>query len=572
MEAKPRQPTYGHLLTPRMQMARNAFYRGATADRLKIYFFGFLTILFWVGLFIAGIFLLGRMAAEEPFGALLVHKLLGFLFMIFFAVLTFSNIVISINTHFLSDDLAMLFSAPISVDRLFLSRSVQAGAMSSWMVALFAVPIMLSAGVVFNSPMWYYPWMVLVLLIFLLLPAALGAIVTTILVKAFPARKTQDVLIILAIVFVVAIYFLVRFMQPEQLFNPDLFHGFAEYFATLRAPNSPLIPSVWATEALWAGLQGNVDLNAIYMAAFGLMTGLAGVVVAAWIADYWYFDAFSKAQEGRKARFTSAPGTTKIFNLMVSWAKPERRLIMVKDLKSFFRETTQWTQLLLLLALIIVYLFNFKVLRLDRFVGMDFKLRNIIAYVNLVLASFVLSAVCVRFLLPAVSTEGRAFWILRAAPLQIRDVVMAKFNMFVVPIVIIGQILVVVSNHFLRTHDFLNYLTSALMLFISIAIAAMAVGIGAIMPNFNERNVARMATGASSIVYMVSSMFIVLAIAGLAVLPGWHGFRAVLSHQALTPNQIAIIVLCSLGILAVTILATALPLRYGIRLLENRER
>ncbi len=565
------QTPYGGLLAPRWQSAHNTFVRGSRVERFKYYFFGGLTILFWLGLLFGGYLLLQRVAAEEPFGALLVHKLLGFLFMIFFAVLVFSNVVTCLNTLFLSDDLYLLVTAPVRVDRLFLARTAQAGALSSWMVLLFALPILLAAGLVFDSPIWYYPWMAGVLAVFLLLPAAIGAIVTTMLVKAFPARKTQDVLVILAIVFVVLIYFLLRFLQPERLFNPDLFQGFAEYFATLRAPNSPLIPSVWATEAVWAGLSGTLDRHAWFMIAFGLLTGLAGIALAAWAGEWWYVDAFSKAQEGRRSRLTTLPFVTRLLNASVAWARPQRRLLMAKDLKSFFRETTQWTQLLLLLALVVVYLFNFRVLHLEQIAGNDFWLRNIVAYVNLLLAGFVLSAICVRFLLPAVSTEGQAFWILRAAPLPMREVVMAKFAMFLPPILITGQLLVVVSNYFLRTHAFLTYLGGGLMLLISVAIAALAVGIGALMPNFSERNVARMSTGASSIVYMVAAMAVVLAIVGLAFWPGRVLFLAMLGHKRLTMPEWVITGLCGAGILAVTIVATVLPLRAGIRSLSRRE-
>lgn len=570
MTTKIPQPGYELLFRPRLVSIRNAFQRGAKWDRLKIYFFGGLTLLFWIGLLIAGILLLGRLAAEQPFGPLLIHKLLGFLFMLFFAVLTFSNIVASLSNLFLADDLYLYVSAPIRVDRLFLSRSLAAGAQSGWMVMLFALPIWMAAGIVFDSPLWYYPWMILIMAVFLLLPAALGSLVTTLLVRAFPARKAQDVLVILSIGLVVVFYFLVRFLQPEQLFNPDLFHGFTEYFATLRAPNSPLIPSVWAAEALWGGLNGKLDANVWLLTAYGLFSGLAGLAVTAWAAERWYPDAFSKAQEGRQARFTKAVGANRFFEALVFTARPLRRMIMVKDLKTFFRETTQWTQLLLLLALVVVYLFNFKVLPLDRF-GLNFYQRSLIVFVNLVLAGFVLSAVSVRFVLPAISTEGRAFWILRAAPIRLRDVVLAKFALLTLPILLIGQALVVISNYYLGTHWFLMVYSAALMACLSLAITALAIGVGAVMPSFNERNVAKMATGASSIVYMVAAMFYIILVVALSFVPGKDGLLAVLSHQSLTGRQWLTAGVAGAIFLASLVAVIVLPLRLGIRALEKRE-
>jgi ABC-2 type transport system permease protein len=456
------------------------------------------------------------------------------------------------------------------VDRLFLSRSLIAGVQSGWMVMLFALPIWMAAGIVFDSPMWYYPWMVGVMLVFLILPAALGSLLTTLLVKAFPARKAQDILIILSIGLVVVFYFLVRFLQPEQLFNPDLFHGFTEYFATLRAPNSPLIPSVWAVEALWGGLNGKLDMNTLLMTAYGLSSSLAALAIAAWAAERWYPEAFSKAQEGRQARLTKAVGANRAFDLLVFFARPLRRMIMIKDLKTFFRETTQWTQLLLLLALVVVYLFNFKVLPLDRF-SLSFEQRNLIVFVNLVLAGFVLSAVSVRFVLPAISTEGLAFWILRAAPIRMREVVLAKFGLLLAPILVVGQALVVISNYYLGTHWFLMVFSAALMFFLSIAITALAIGIGAVMPAFNERNVAKMATGASSIVYMVLSMFYIMLVVVLSFVPGKDCFTAVWSHQPLTDRQAWIAGIAGVIFIASWIAMIVLPLRLGIRALENRE-
>src|SRR6185503_7653140 len=85
------------------------------------------------------------------------------------------------------------------------------------------------------------------------------------------------------------------------------------------------------------------------------------------------------------------------------------RSLVVKDLKVFLRDTAQWSQLLLLVALGAVYLYNFRDLeRIPYIIGV---VKNAYAFVNLGLAAFVLSAVAVRFVFPAVSAEGAAFWI-----------------------------------------------------------------------------------------------------------------------------------------------------------------
>jgi ABC-2 type transport system permease protein len=111
------------------------------------------------------------------------------------------------------------------------------------------------------------------------------------------------------------------------------------------------------------------------------------------------------------------------------------------------RDTTQWSQLFLLLALIVVYLYNFKVLPLGTFADAR---RNFCAswfpFANLALAGFVLSAVAVRFAFPAVSLEGRAFWILQSAPVSLRALVWSKFWLVFVPLLLLGELLIFSSN------------------------------------------------------------------------------------------------------------------------------
>ena len=78
-----------------------------------------------------------------------------------------------------------------------------------------------------------------------------------------------------------------------------------------------------------------------------------------------------------------------------------RRSLLIKDVKVFFRDVTQWSQLLLLVALVVVYLYNFQVLDLDRIPYMSGFIKNFYAFLNLGLAGFVMATVAARFVFPA---------------------------------------------------------------------------------------------------------------------------------------------------------------------------
>ncbi len=96
-------------------------------------------------------------------------------------------------------------------------------------------------------------------------------------------------------------------------------------------------------------------------------------------------------------------------------------------MKIFLRDVSQWSQLLLLLALVLVYLYNFRVLDLDRIPYMSGFIKNVYAFVNLAMAGLVMSTVCARFVFPAVSAEGAAFWIIRTAPVSMSAFLWSKF-------------------------------------------------------------------------------------------------------------------------------------------------
>ncbi|MCB9478801.1 MAG: hypothetical protein H6683_03905 [Deltaproteobacteria bacterium] len=560
-----------HLIRGKVWAARNSITRPSRADRFKTMFFGTLTVVFLIALLYGSTAFFQKLAAEEPFGSLLVHKLVEFLFLTFFAVMVFSSVVTSLNNFFLDGDLPMLVTAPITHGRVYLARFLQTAVSTGWMVVMFGMPVFIACGYVFQAPWFFYPWIFLVLVAFVITPIALGSLLTMFLVRAFPARKMQDILVILAVVLVVVLYFVFRFIRPEQLFNPDLFYGFAEYFATLRTPKSPLLPSTWGSIAMLSPLDGTLKTDGFFyllqMLAWGMLIVLVGTV----IANRSYLDAYTKSQEGRLLRLTGSNMAQALFNALAPKRDEIRRQFFLKEIRTFFRDTSQWTQLLLLMGLVVVYLFNFKALDLDRFAGITYNLRNTIGYINVVMAGFVMSAICVRFVLPSISLEGKAFWIIRTAPVSLRSFVWGKFFFYIAPVFIVSEMLVIASNIYLGADMYMIVFSSTIMAFLSVAITSLAIGIGAMYPNFEEKNAARMATGISSIIYMSASFLLICTVVGTMAQPMrllmWHR----LGHFNLTGVHYAIIALSVAIVLAIIAAAIFVPINRGIESLNLRE-
>ncbi|MEI5604341.1 putative ABC transporter permease subunit, partial [Streptomyces brasiliscabiei] len=77
-------------------------------------------------------------------------------------------------------------------------------------------------------------------------------------------------------------------------------------------------------------------------------------------------------------------------------------------------------------------------LDLDRIPYMSGLVKNAYAFVNLAMGAFVLSAVAVRFVFPAVSAEGSAFWIVRSSPVSMKAFLWSKFWTGLVPVLLLA--------------------------------------------------------------------------------------------------------------------------------------
>jgi ABC-2 type transport system permease protein len=194
------------------------------------------------------------------------------------------------------------------------------------------------------------------------------------------------------------------------------------------------------------------------------------------------------------------------------------RHLLLKDLKIFLRDVSQWSQLLLLLALVLVYLYNFRVLDLERIPYMSGMIKNVYAFVNLAMAGLVMSTVCARFVFPGVSAEGAAFWIIRTAPIALRSFLWSKFWIGLLPVVLLTEGLTVTANHFLGIDPFLRVVAAAAVILMSLGMVGLATGLGARYPRFNADNPSQVAGSYGGVAFMIVAVLYTIV---LIALVGW---------------------------------------------------
>jgi ABC-2 type transport system permease protein len=500
-------------------------------------------------------------------GDYLIRIGLSWLFLTFLSFLAFSGVVAAMSTFFLSDDLRLILAAPIASRRLFLARFTRTVAQAGWMVVVFLLPVLAGIAIAKCAPWSFVFTSVLTVVPFVIIPVAAGSLATLFLVNVFPAKRARDILMLMGLVFAISIVVLLRFLQPERLLRVESMPEVTDFFATLQSPITPMLPSFWAGEALFAGLQGGSDL--LHIATLWT-TALAAIVMVGWAYERWHFAGFSKAQVGRKARFTQ----WRVLDQIV-WLLPlpsVRRHLLLKDLKVFLRDVSQWSQLLLLLALMLVYLYNFRVLDLDRIPYMSGFLKNIYAFLNLAMAGFVMSTVTVRFVFPSVSAEGAAFWIIRTAPISLRDFLWSKFWTGLVPVLLLTEVLIVSGNQLLAVDPFLKQMSAVAIVFMAFALVGLATGLGARYPRFFAENPTEIAGSYGGVAFMI---FAVLYILVMIVLLGWPSsiyLFAQFRNRTLTTGQEIFIAMSFTAAAALSITTWLMGMRTGVRALQEMDR
>jgi ABC-2 type transport system permease protein len=561
-----------HLLfKPRILGLKNRLiHRGSGACK-RLFIMIALGLGFWGLMFFLSFRVLKYFQRTEVIGDVLAHHLLAMLLLTFFSLLVFSNIIAALSNLYVSRDLELCHAFPVHLEKIFMSRFVFTIMDSSWMVIVFGLPVMMAYAFIYRPGSAYYLSLLHMSLALAVIAAGISILLTMIMVCIFPAHRTRDILVLLMIVGVAALYLMFRLLRPERLVDPDAFFSIMHYVGSLKAPDSPYMPTRWVTETLWDHLSGSKTVGRLFEALLLWSTALAMVVINIWVAGAIYFTGFSKSQEAKQRR----PEGRKVLDSFVkATTKPLRHdlaSLMAKDIRLFFRDNTQWSQLFLLGALVVVYVYNFSVLPLERSpVRLEF-LQNEIAFLNMGLAGFVLSAVAARFIFPAVSSEGEAFWIIRSSPLSVGRFLWGKYALYLVPMLLMGEVLIIATNYLLHVTPFMMFLSSATMFLLVFGIVALGIGFGALYPNFRYENIAQVATGYGALMYMIFSSLFIAVVIILEAGPVYVIFMTGMRGVAITPSQWLFIGPSFLAVLVINVLAVFSPMKMGLKALVQYE-
>jgi ABC-2 type transport system permease protein len=558
------------LLRPRLAALRNRWRRADRRKRRRALALGGLGLAFWIAIFVFFVRVLAYFRGVPELGPVLAERLLGMILLTFFSILLFSNVVTALSSFYLATDLPLLLAAPIRPERLHAARFVETLWDSSWMILLFGLPVFLAYGVVHGAGPAYYGVSLGVLLPLLVLSCALGISATMLLVRALPARSARDLFLLLAVAAAAVLYTFLRLLRPEQLLEPERFAEFLDFLAALQVPASPYLPTTWATDILMAWLvPAPGRAPGFHFLCLG-STAAAAVVACSMVAERTYAAGWSRAQEGRRTRGSRLSPLDRGLRRLPGLS-PAARALISKDLKTFFRDATQWSQLLLLGALVVVYVYNFQVLPRVGGYRAQQVLQAALAFLNLSLAAFVVASIAVRFLFPSISLEGKSFWVLRSAPMPLRLLWWSKFGSHALPLFLLGTALVVLGNRVLGASLLATGASVATLLLLTLSVAALGLCIGSLWPRFDYEHAAMIPSSFGGVVYMILAVSLIGANVVLEAWPTYTVLLADFQTRALGASERVGIGLCAAAVVALDGAVFFLATRIGLRRLESLE-
>jgi len=398
---------------------------------------------------------------------------------------------------------------------------------------------------------------------YLIIPAAVGAALTLLLVNIFPARRTRDLLSVVTLLAVGALVVLFRLLRPEQLARPEGLRSLVDFIALLRTPTSPFLPSDWVQRAIMSALTDRLDVLPLYLL---WSTAAAAVVLGAILHRALYAGGFSKAQESAQ-QWARSGALPRLGRMALAPLGTLRRELVCKEVRVFFRDTTQWSQLILLAVLVVVYVFNVKFLPL-RGQGIGFMLVNIVPFLNLGLSGFVLASIAARFIFPSVSVEGRTLWLLKSSPLPMRELLWSKYWTGTLPLLGLALLIVGVTDALLQVSPFIYAVSVFSIMFLTFAVAGMALGLGAIFPRYESESAAQIPTSFGGLVFMLSSAVLIGAVVLLEARPVYSYLSQEAFGTVADPTDMVIGFALAL---AVCLAGTFVPLTVAVRRLDRLE-
>jgi ABC-2 type transport system permease protein len=346
------------------------------------------------------------------FGPLLTERLVYVLFFCFFVMLIISNATITGMGLFRRKDMEWQVALPLPFRSLVVSKTLEGMALASWGLLLLSAPILLALGQLYHGGLSFYIFSIPALLCLVTIAANFSTWMLLLIVRFARRWWWRPVAVVVALILGSG---LIRFWTatPDTISGTDLVANLQEVLKHTEICMHPLMPSSWVAEVLFAGGRGLDGQAGFYLLTL-IANALFSLVVTVRLGSVMFYPAWNRvmsavpmmqAHAADKAWFKQ-PQNGKNGQIWRWLLRLDRasHAVLIKDVRTFLREPTQWGQCLLIFGLLLMYTSNLRRLGYD--------LQNpfwtlVISHLNLLVCCLALSTLTTRFVFPQFSMEGQ---------------------------------------------------------------------------------------------------------------------------------------------------------------------
>jgi ABC-2 type transport system permease protein len=425
------------LLTLRSRVAWNTF-RGQKVWQQALQVIGTLLGIGFGGFFTATIgFGLGYWHRRQP-DLGLATALPGLILTGVGALVLFSSFGIALGSLLLANDLETLMAAPVDRRSVFTAQLLNGIWLYYGLAVIVGLIPLTTFGLTARYNPAYYALTVLALFTTPLLPVGIGSLLVLLVARFAPARRVREVLGLVGALIGMGCgllgqtsrFWTARFQRGND--SPEAF------FEQLRGLTSLPLPSFIAGRGLAAAGEGRWAIVAGELALYLVLTlGFFGLCVVA--ADRLYASGWVRMQGSGTARRSRARSAPEGANSGWLGRAPAWAAIALKDWLVIPRDLRNFAQLLAPLLLLPVLYLNILGTRrnarnptdvLDRIAPRTLDPANIAIAVGVLTATVLIFR---RMAITSISMEGKAWWLLKAAPVAPGELLRGKLAAALIP-------------------------------------------------------------------------------------------------------------------------------------------
>ncbi|TMP99585.1 MAG: hypothetical protein E6L09_09215 [Verrucomicrobia bacterium] len=502
---------------------------------IGLFVIGYAGLAFW--LFCQGL----KFVANFPgLGTVLVERLMFLLFAFLFVLLLFSNLVISYANLFRNRETSFLLALPIPPQVIFRWKFMESALLASWAFLFLISPLLAAYGLTNHVPWHFYLATLALVALFVVLPAVAGAWLAVNVARFLDRRAFQVAAVGLAVLALVGMAFWFK-TEPitDEMLETRVLTVLDRLLMKTRFAQFALLPSYWLSSGVlrWSeGALGGAGFFGLVLLSHSLFFGClaftrmgnlfydAASAVQSRGSVFWQWPWF-RALQACQRNFDRSPGMIERVVGLVPGVPGDIRALLVKDIRVFWRDTTQWGQSLVLFGLLAAYIINLR--HFSQQLNYPFWV-HLVSYLNLGACSLNLATVTTRFVYPQFSLEGKRLWIVGLAPLGLVRVVKTKYWLTSFGSLTVTLGLIWLSCHMLRLPaDRTLYFVAAVSL-MSFTLNGLAIGLGALYPNFKEENPSKIVSGfGGTFCLVLSFVYIFASVTLLAFGSPWSWTRSV---------------------------------------------